>query len=55
MRDIIVIDTHSNYAERTMTYYAYHPSFEEVKEGDMLPTYVCCVGHPKKWIKYASN
>lgn len=51
MRDVIVMDMQANYAERTMTYWGLHPSFEALHEGDFIPSYVCTVGGPKKWIK----
>lgn len=55
MRDVIVVDMQYCIAERTVTYWAYHPSFAELREGDIVPTYVCTVGTPKKWIQHASD
>ena len=40
MADMIVLQTESNYANRTVTYWACHPSFDEVSAYETCPEYV---------------
>ncbi len=51
MRDVIVMDMQSNYAERTMTYWVLHPGFDVLDQAERIPEYVCTIGGLKKWIK----
>jgi hypothetical protein len=41
LRDCIVVRAESLYFPRCIEYMALHPAFDEIKPGDITPTYVC--------------
>lgn len=55
MRDVIVYHLENDYSEAKITYWAYHPSFDEVPQGTGVPNYYCCVGGQKKWVRDANS
>ena len=51
MRDVIVVDMEYDMVQSTVTYWGFHPSFAELCDGDLIPTYICTVANHKKWIQ----
>ena len=47
MRDVVVYHTDNNYATNEITYWAYHPAFDEIEHGSIIPEYECTFNSTK--------